>query len=284
MDSKRDLLIHLLDCLEEATGCTFIWKATAALVVQHSLPEKHRIHVQPFCLCVKAIGRELETSCMRNDMEQISRRSLEQRQAFVNICHAGVAELIVPVFHGDQYLGAMLCGPFLTDECNCVYPETSAEFSRLPLLSETRAAALSEIVVRVTQDAHVAMGAEEVSARELPLPEQIDDPRIREAMTYMKEKFRRSISVGEIAQRNSLSKSRFLHLFKEQTNLSFSEYLQRLRIGEACRLLVGTGLRMGEIADACGISDQSRLAALFKRYYHFSPMAYRRRGNKNKTT
>lgn len=283
MQTERDLLIHLLEILEEAVGCSFIWKITSALNVEFNLPEKHRVHLQPFCVCVKAICPEYETSCMRNDMEQISRRALEQRTAFVNICHAGVGELVVPIFHGDHFLGVILGGPFLTADSKCVYPETSGEFHRLQKLSETRAAALADIVARVMHDAHPAMREEGENEREMPVPEQIDDIRIRDTMTFIQQKFRRTIPVSETARRCSLSKSRFLHLFKEKTGLSYSEYLNRLRIGEASRLLIGTDLRMNEIATACGISDQSRLAALFKRYHHSSPTSYRKHNRKSQT-
>jgi len=284
MQSERDLLIHLLDCLEEAVGCAFIWKITSAIQVLFSIPEKHRIHLQPFCACVKAIAPENEAACMCNDFEQISRRALEQRTAFVNICHAGVGELVVPIFHGDHFLGVILSGPFLTADSQCVYPETADEFHRLQKLSESRAAALADLVSRVMQDAHPAMREEEENERKMPELEQVDDIRIRETMAFIGEKFKRIIPVSEAARRCSLSKSRFLHLFKEQTGLSYSEYLNRLRIGEAGRLLVSTGLRMNEIADACGISDQSRLAALFKRYHHSSPVTYRKLNNKFKIT
>ncbi len=205
MQAERDLLIHLLDCLEEAVGCAFIWKITSALWVHPSLPEKHRRHLQPFCTCVKAIGPEFEASCMRNDFEQISRRALEQRTAFVNICHAGVGELVVPIFHGDHFLGVILSGPFLTADSQCVYPETADEFHQLQKLSESRAAALADLVARVMLDAHPAMREEEENERKMPELEQVNDIRIRETMAFIGEKFKRTIPVSETARRCSLS-------------------------------------------------------------------------------
>jgi AraC-like DNA-binding protein/ligand-binding sensor protein len=269
--------IQLLDWLEATAGCGFIWRTTAALLVEESLDDQHSKHIHPFCARVKQKSHEMELTCMKNDSEKISRQALELRVPFINICHAGIAELVIPVFKGDHYLGVVLCGPFRGDQSFCTYSDCLEEFKKLDHLTEAKAEAIAGITRRVVKDASFIMHLADDEDLQIPPVETIQEYRIRNAARFLKKNFSHALSLDAVAAAASLSRSRFQHLFKEQTGLTFGDYLQRLRVGEAKRLLTGTGLQMSEIAAACGFSDQSRFAAIFKRYLKESPTAFRQR-------
>lgn len=59
-------------------------------------------------------------------------------------------------------------------------------------------------------------------------------------------------------------------------NLSFGEYIRKLRIEKALHLLATTAYTMGEIAYLTGFSDQSHFTRIFKQHTGQSPAAYRR--------
>jgi len=273
---SRQQLVRLLDDLTAALQIPFVWKATAAMLVQVGLPPCHRLHIHPFCCAVKGQGRDYELRCMRNDAELVSRRALAERRPFVHLCHAGAAELIVPVFRGDHYLGALMCGPF---QSGSVSPEAmstavAAAYAALSPLEPERADAIARLAGQA-MDSVAELGPVE-SGRQLCASDMISDPRIRAASDHLRRHFRQRISAAVVARQNALSPSRFLHLFTLHTGMSFSEMLQRLRADAAADLLRSTALRMDEIADACGFTDQSRLAAVFRRYYGLTPLVYRR--------
>ncbi len=278
MNNNVEQTVYLLDCLESATGTNLIWKATSELLVDFTLPERHHIHVQPFCQCVKEVGNDCEMRCMRNDMIHVSGLALKKRSHFINVCHAGVAELIVPIFSGSRYLGVIFCGPFRRQNGNCTYLQSEEEYCQLPFLTQSRADSLAEIFTIVLKKAHFIVNPQEKDSQDLIEPEQVTDYRIKKALVFLRENFCKNIAIIEISNYCNLSPSRFLHLFKEYTGRSFSDYFQRLRIKEVRRLLLGTGLSMAEIAEECGFSNQSRMSVLFKRYYGISPLSYR---NKN---
>ncbi len=60
-------------------------------------------------------------------------------------------------------------------------------------------------------------------------------------------------------------------------NLSFGEYIRKLRIDKALQLLDTTAYSMGEIAYLTGFSDQSHFTRIFKQHTGQSPAAYRRK-------
>ena len=60
-------------------------------------------------------------------------------------------------------------------------------------------------------------------------------------------------------------------------NLSFGEYIRKLRIDKALHLLDSTAYSIGEIAYLTGFSDQSHFTRIFKQHTGHSPAAYRRK-------
>ncbi len=61
-------------------------------------------------------------------------------------------------------------------------------------------------------------------------------------------------------------------------NLSFGEYIRKLRIEKALQLLGTTAYPLGEIAYLTGFSDQSHFTRIFKQHTGQSPSAYRKKG------
>ena len=62
--------------------------------------------------------------------------------------------------------------------------------------------------------------------------------------------------------------------FKNNTGYSFSEYLEKIRIGEACKLLAEKNLTINEIAEAVGYNSALSFRRAFKRLLGVSPSDY----------
>jgi AraC-like DNA-binding protein len=60
-------------------------------------------------------------------------------------------------------------------------------------------------------------------------------------------------------------------------NLSFGEYIRKLRLEKAQQLLDTTAYSVGEIAYLTGFSDQSHFTRIFKQHMGQSPAAYRKK-------
>lgn len=82
-------------------------------------------------------------------------------------------------------------------------------------------------------------------------------------------------SVLEMACSVNLSTSRFQHLFKSETGVCVSEYLLRLRMKRARRLLETTELSVKQVALGVGARDLSHFIRNFRRFTGHTPKRYR---------
>jgi len=102
------------------------------------------------------------------------------------------------------------------------------------------------------------------------------DPRISRAAGAIERDRSRRMSVREAAAQLGLSRSRFEHLFKQETTESFTSCLRRLRLEKAKSLLADPSLRVKEVAAQCGYSTARSLERDFKRCFRLPPREWRR--------
>jgi two-component system, response regulator YesN len=93
----------------------------------------------------------------------------------------------------------------------------------------------------------------------------------------------------EVANYVYLNPDYLTRIFKKQTGLSISDYLQQQRIDYAKNLLVETSLPVSEVALAAGYSNFSYFSTIFKKSTELNPMEFRKlalstksRNNENK--
>jgi transcriptional regulator GlxA family with amidase domain len=100
--------------------------------------------------------------------------------------------------------------------------------------------------------------------------------RIAASVKLVDSALEKGIKVGDIAPRVGLSRSRFGHLFKAQTGLTFRQYVRAARLARAKLLLRDIRLRVEEVAWRCGYAHTSNLDREFQREFELSPSDYRR--------
>jgi two-component system response regulator YesN len=84
-----------------------------------------------------------------------------------------------------------------------------------------------------------------------------------------------SLSAEMLADMVSLTPHYFGKVFKKVTNISYSEYLTKLRIGKAKEMLIGTDLKINEIGEKCGFTSNSYFVTIFKKSEGKTPNTYR---------
>ncbi len=104
---------------------------------------------------------------------------------------------------------------------------------------------------------------------------------INMAVQFIQENYSTQIRLEDIAYRSFLSKSYFSQLFKEVTGLSFSHYLQNVRIEHACYLLANTNDTVSEICERCGFCDLKFFYNLFHKKINTTPAKYRQTHQKD---
>lgn len=98
---------------------------------------------------------------------------------------------------------------------------------------------------------------------------------IAEALLYLDRHFMDRISVPELAKRFFLNPNYFCNLFKKEVGVSFTEYLSKVRIRHAIRLLTGDIRPVTEVASACGYDNYFYFARIFKRQTGKTPSQVR---------
>lgn len=99
---------------------------------------------------------------------------------------------------------------------------------------------------------------------------------IKNAVEYMQMHFSQRISLEEVAANIYLSPTYFSKIFREHTGVTFSSYLNRLRVQKSKLLLQKTEQPLLKIAKQCGFEDDSYFSKVFKRYTQITPKQYQK--------
>lgn len=101
------------------------------------------------------------------------------------------------------------------------------------------------------------------------------DIRIEQICAYIEKNYASDISLAEICDFIHFDYSYISALFKETEGCTFTEYLQKFRIREACHLLSNTDMNIDCITSLVGYSDVKYFRYIFKKYMGMSPSKFR---------
>jgi AraC-like DNA-binding protein len=99
---------------------------------------------------------------------------------------------------------------------------------------------------------------------------------IHAAIRIMNERFATTLEMSQLSEIAGLSHSQFNRRFKSLYKMSPSNYLQRVRVHEACRRLVSSNQAASEIALEAGFYDQAHMTRTFKKTLGVTPIEFRK--------
>ena len=104
--------------------------------------------------------------------------------------------------------------------------------------------------------------------------------RIDAVCRFIHERFAQPIGQPEAAARAHLTVSAFSRFFRRALGKTFPDYVNELRIGHACRLLMETDHGVSRIAFDSGFENLSNFNRRFRELKRLSPRDYRKRYRK----
>ena len=102
-------------------------------------------------------------------------------------------------------------------------------------------------------------------------------PGLRKALSYIHDHFSEPIKLDQMAQLTGASETYFCRLFKHETGMTFLNYLNGLRIEQACLLLRDSNESASAICYRVGFNDYTHFGRQFRKNMGMSPAAYRKK-------
>ena len=112
----------------------------------------------------------------------------------------------------------------------------------------------------------LASGAQSQSHEQKPVMQRIIENIRRDHTTR--------ISVAQLARDCGMSRFSFSRLFRSSFGCSCREYVMRLRMETACKMLEAPHPSVTDVAFAAGFTDASYFARIFRRHMRKSPIEY----------
>ena len=115
-------------------------------------------------------------------------------------------------------------------------------------------------------------------------PERLHNETLARIVTEINRNFSRDLSFQALCTRYQINPSYLSQLFKKELDMTFTSYVNRLRIGYAKELLEGTTMLVSEISDRAGYENYLTFTKLFKKETGLTPKQYRAQSRGEPTT
>ncbi len=100
--------------------------------------------------------------------------------------------------------------------------------------------------------------------------------RIDAVCRYLNDHFTSTIEHRQVAKLAHMSPASFSRFFKNSTGKTMTDYVNELRVGLACRLLIETDLSILEVCNRTGFNNFSNFSRRFRQIKGTTPREFRR--------
>lgn len=99
--------------------------------------------------------------------------------------------------------------------------------------------------------------------------------RMQKVHNYVLQHFAQEIRLGDVASLAGMSEAAFCRYFKARSNKTFIDFVNEIRVGHACKLLLEDQWTIAQIAYDSGFDSLSNFNRNFKRYIGHTPREYK---------
>jgi two-component system, response regulator YesN len=99
--------------------------------------------------------------------------------------------------------------------------------------------------------------------------------RFQKMRDYIHRNFTGRITAGDVAGEAGLSVGRALHLFREESGMAMTAYINKMKVDYGKYLLLNSDIPLAELAGQLGYYDQSHFTKNFKRFEKITPSHFR---------
>ena len=236
----------------------------------------------PFCAmlakCNRTCAACLETQKKMDDVPGTGARTVT--------CFAGLCDSAVPLQAGEKLIGFLQTGqvalrkPNATQFCKITKQlvdwGVAVDLTKLEdayfhsrFLAPQQYAAILKLLETFAK--HLSLLANQIVVR----AEESESPLVRRARAYILANQADPIDLAKVAHAMHVSTFYFCKIFKRATGLTFTQYLSRVRVEKAKKLLLNPHLRISEIAYNVGFQSLTHFNRVFRQVVGQSPTEYR---------
>lgn len=99
---------------------------------------------------------------------------------------------------------------------------------------------------------------------------------LTEVITYINQNYKRPLYLGNVAEKFNYSANYFSRYFKQYLGVTFTEYVNAIRLDDAYKTLIHTNKNLLDISLDSGFINYRNFYNSFKRTYQMSPENYRK--------
>ncbi|MGN6615072.1 MAG: helix-turn-helix domain-containing protein [Candidatus Nitrosocosmicus sp.] len=104
-----------------------------------------------------------------------------------------------------------------------------------------------------------------------------DCERINEVYQFILKNYNENPTLGEVSKIANMSMTAFCRYFKSRSNKTYTQFLNEIKIGNACKLLVDNKLSISQICFEIGFNNFTHFNKQFKKIMHLSPKQYQQK-------
>ena len=291
MDDKKQFgFLNLVESKSFQQFYESFWELTAVPIgiadpdfkeSKHFFPESKMNDV---CRMIRSCPQGKQ-ACAATDKLRCN-QAAKQKQGIRYYCYAGLIDFAVPIYVEGRHIATIMCGQILPE------PPTENGFDKLwnklenfsinkedlknayfnmPYMENKQLEALLKIVTLFAEYSC------ELGVRLIQNSKIEKHPEILKAKEFINANFRDQITLDDIANQVYLSRPYFSRLFHKVEGLTFTQYLQNIRLGESKKLLISTNRKIIDVAMDCGFNNISYFNELFLKNEKCSPKNFRKK-------
>lgn len=236
--------------------------------------------MRSFCRAIRSTPKG-EHLCFLSD-RSLCMECGKTGKAVSRYCHAGLIDTAVPIKFKDTILGYMMFGQIADKPSASVRPALEKLSKNLGLDCDYLHGLYDELETHDSEKIDSIANILKMATRYLWLSEYIKigyDTTASKIDDYIRTHLNEDLSVGSLCEAFGLSKNRLYDISHEWFGCSIGEYISKLRIEEAKRLLRTTDLPINQICAKVGIKDYNYFSKFFKSFVGLPPLKFRKTEN-----
>lgn len=241
-----------------------------------------------FCRSVRKC-KKVDELCFNCDNDAI--RIVENtKKTYIYTCHFGFKEALIPILINGNVMAICFIGqlknsigfPDFTKLCDKIIhidpdffeennrEELFAEFNSMRIMSDDSIVSLCNLLERF-MPVCVENGLISISKSSLTV----------EFAYYVQKNIDKHIKLSDITDALNISQAHLCRLVKNEFGMSFTEYVNDLKIKKAKSLLAESDYSITEIAQGLGFDDTNYFSRLFKKMTGENARTYRKKAQKS---